>query len=777
MSAGHNGRLRRYLAVPAPQAVLIVPTLALALHGGHLLADENQVIEGGGLKEIIVTAQKRTSTLQETPISITAVTGEQLERQGISDVAALATQTPGVSMTSVGPGRTSFDIRGLSNLGGSSPTVGFYLDDVPVTPPTSTLTAAGKTEIDPSLYDLARVEVLRGPQGTLYGSGSMGGTIRLISNAPQLDRFDANGESILSGTDGGGVNWTQNGMLNLPLISGTLGVRLSGTDKYESGFIDRIVVTPFPPYTGPNDQFRGDLLAATPNKVYTNVNDERLQGVHGEVLWRPLDRLSFKASVLAQSITQGGQDSYDLPPGTLAHYQPADVPESFDQGFSLYALTARYDFEAFSVQSTSAELGFHMRNVEDTQEQWFALTEGFGTAPFFPTPGSGEEGHHQHEFTEELRATSSGSGPWQWIVGGFFSNFTDHMDYYEADQAFIPLYDTATVFTDFEPDHLKQEAAFGDLTYAITHTLKADVGLRYFHYTFDFQQDINGIVAGPPFDSAGEASASGNTPKVGLSYEPNENLTTYFTAAKGFRPGGPNLPVPVSFCGAALAGIGLAQAPESYTPDSVWSYELGEKALLLDRTVGVRGSVYYIDWSRIQQEIQLSCGYNFDANAGKAVSKGGEIEIDARVAQEVTLHESAGYTNAEITHSTFGSVLPVGEQLQDVPKFTIASSVELLRPVSPNWSIAGDVSDRYIAWVNDFSAEPYPISSRPGYNILDARLGIERELLSAYLFVDNALDKRAELGFDHSEAQNTVEFARVIPNRPRTIGIDFQYRY
>src|SRR5580692_151136 len=172
------------------------------------------------LQEIIVTAEKRDSTVQKTPISITAISGSDLQAEGLSDMTSVAQQVPGISFKTSGPGQTEFEMRGLTSTGGESPTVGFYLDDVALTP--AAMAQNGKTVIDPSLYDLNRVEVLRGPQGTLYGAGSMGGTVKLISNQPDPRAFDASAELIGSGTDsGGGFNHTENGMLNLPLANGT----------------------------------------------------------------------------------------------------------------------------------------------------------------------------------------------------------------------------------------------------------------------------------------------------------------------------------------------------------------------------------------------------------------------------------------------------------------------------------------------------------------------------------------------------------------------------
>jgi outer membrane receptor protein involved in Fe transport len=220
------------------------------------------------LEEVIVTAEKREATIQSTPISITAFRGADLRQAGVSDLQSVAEQVPGVSFKTGGPGQTELEMRGLNSGGGNSPTVGLYLDDIPLS--SFAYATAGKVVIDPDLYDLERVEVLRGPQGTLYGAGSMGGAIRLITSQPDLDKFSAGGELVGSGTEGGGANGTFNGMLNLPIVDNELALRIVATQKYLSGWIDRIVPTAFPlPLDG--GLTRGDVAAAPGANRDTNV--------------------------------------------------------------------------------------------------------------------------------------------------------------------------------------------------------------------------------------------------------------------------------------------------------------------------------------------------------------------------------------------------------------------------------------------------------------------------------------------------------------------------
>jgi iron complex outermembrane recepter protein len=211
------------------------------------------------LQEIVVTAEKRASTVQKTPISITAISGADLQAQGLSDLQSVAQQVPGVSFKTSGPGQTEFEMRGLTSTGGESPTVGFYLDETSLTPPA--MAQNGKVVVDPNLFDLNRVEILRGPQGTLYGAGSMGGTIKLVTNQPDPQRFATNLEAIGSGTDGGGFNHTENAMLNVPIMPDVLALRVVATDKYIEGWIDRDVIDPFPPEVNNSTQ-RGNVAAA-----------------------------------------------------------------------------------------------------------------------------------------------------------------------------------------------------------------------------------------------------------------------------------------------------------------------------------------------------------------------------------------------------------------------------------------------------------------------------------------------------------------------------------
>ncbi len=294
----------------------------------------------GELEEIVVTAEKRESTVQKTPISMTAISGAQLVEEGLSRIEDVALETPGISMKEFSPGQTEYEMRGLPSSGGSSATVGLYVNDVPMAAPAASVN--GKAMIDPDLYDLQRVEVLRGPQGTLYGAGSMGGTIRLITAPPEFNKFEGTSQTIASDTAHGGFNWGESAMINLPIIDDKLAVRLVGTDKYDDGWINRIVVSPFP--IGPGGTCgwatctRGNVQAAPVVANYPNSNWDRLSGGRASVRYQPTDALTIDLMTLYQGMATGAFPQVDQEIGlnTLAHYEPFNIESPFKDTFKIY---------------------------------------------------------------------------------------------------------------------------------------------------------------------------------------------------------------------------------------------------------------------------------------------------------------------------------------------------------------------------------------------------------------------------------------------------------
>jgi iron complex outermembrane receptor protein len=739
------------------------------------------------LQEIVVTAEKRESTVQKTPISITAISGSDLQAQGLSDFTSVAQQVPGVSFKTSGPGQTEFEMRGLTSTGGESPTVGFYLDDAVLTP--AAMAQNGKTVIDPSLFDLNRVEVLRGPQGTLYGAGSMGGTIKLVTNQPDPHAFGANAEVIGSGTTGGGgFNHTENVMLNIPLMQDVVALRLVGTDKYIDGWIDRKVVNPFPVEIN-NSTARGDVAGAPVAQDIRHSNTERLQAGRASLLIQPTDRLSITAGFMHQSLTQDGPNTIDSPPLNQVHYQPFEVAEPFADKFDLYTLTGKYNFDSSQLVSATAYGDRQQNQTQDISEAMQDYIGGFfGPPAAFPYSSTGTvteggstffglgagsitEDDYTRQFSEELRLASTGDDPLQWLVGGYYSSFgaTSHVySFYPATtNGFNGDFGTTNLADNHRKVDIDQYAAFGEVSYMLPNHLKASLGARYYQYHSNSVTSVSGVSAnGTSNPLFGLAQNSGVTPKVDLAYIPDDNTTIYGTWSKGFRPGGPNSPIPVPPCPSA--------ATTQFGPDSVWNYELGEKLRFFDSRVSVNGAIYYEDWTGVQQQVAPKCGFKFTANAGKAKVYGAELEVAVVLVPGFVLAQNVGYT-----HATNSTTLPAagvvsGERLLDVPQVTANTSLSYKQPLADGRNLVARLTNSYVDSIQDIT---FTRNTLPSYDLVGFRLGVETVRWSVFLFADNLTNKMALLSDTGALSANISILNRVATNQPRTIGADLNFKY
>lgn len=761
---------------------LIAGTPAFA----QAVAEKSPADEQGGQAtgDIVVTAEKRQSTVQKTPISMSALTGPALQSQGITDLQRMVRQIPGVSFRTTGPGQTEYQMRGMASSGGALATVGFYIDEVSLLAPANSQT--GKTLFDPNLFDLGRVEVLRGPQGTLYGAGSMGGTIKLVTNAPDPGKLTASGQAVGSYTDGGKGNYAVNAALNVPLVEEIAALRMVFSYKHDGGWIDRIVASPFPAQTDPCTGFvgctRGDVATAPVAKRYRNVNDTDLIGGRAALLVKPTDRLDVTVSGMIQKITADGYNQYDSPPGRNAHYQPLDVPESFYDRFYVGSLVANYDADVVGLTSVTAYWKRDQSQIQDTVEivsdvlglPVYAVADGgLGATPFTEATSS-------KQFSQEVRAASQWDGPFQAIVGGLYSDFKSFLSQDFHAPGGPPIFGTTNIFTKRNPSKLVQKALFGELSYALTDKLKATAGARYYDYKATFTSTVSGIasVSGndTPTTTVYRRKDRGINPKFNLSYTFDPDLMVYATAARGFRPGSGNELVPVGGtvdCSSSLAAVGQAGSPATYGPDSVWSYEVGQKARFMDRRVTLNASAFFQKWKDIQQFVALQCGFGYTGNTGTADIYGGEIEFSAQISDELFFSASGGYTHAALTADGVGSKLKKGAQLFYVPKLSLSQSIAYERPIDDRHSLLVRVDNQFVGARRD----PYQQRPLPSYDITAVRLGVRTDQWTAQLFVDNLFDTRAALSNAQSLVANTPSLNRVVANQPRTVGLDLSYRY
>jgi outer membrane receptor protein involved in Fe transport len=742
------------------------------------------------LAEIIVTATKRESTVQSTPISITAVSGGEIQERGLTSFSEVAQSVPGLSMKTYGPGQTEFEMRGLASTGGNSPTVGFYLDDTPLTAPGNS--SNGKVVIDPNLYDINRVEVLRGPQGTLYGSSSMGGTIKLIPNAPDVTAFASSVQTIFSDTDGGGFNHDENAMVNLPFAAGTAALRIVGSAAHESGWLDRIVIAngDFPLETG-NNTVRGNVLAAPVAATYRGVNDEDLKGVRVSLLWRPTDRLSLTPSFFYQDISQNGPNYIDSDPGTNAHYQPFDVSEPFSDQFRLSSLRFQYHFDPFDLTSTTSYWNRDERINQDAAEQ---LQWALGLASFYPSQGGigpaipNFGGVQSKQTSEELRLTSNGASPFQWLLGYFYSDFSSAYGLQVEAPGAAPLLGTGNLFSGLQPIKIIQQSVFGELSYQLTSGLKATLGARRYSYQESISTASSGALSSTGSDTYSYSSAAernqGLNPKLTLSYQAGNDLLLYATLAKGFRPGGGNFPIPTSgplgsVCEANLqadyARTAFVASPIEYGPDHVWNYELGEKLRALDNRLTLNSAVYFENWAGVQQDITLPCGYAYEANAGDAHIYGAELEINAVVVKGLVLSTNVGYTHATLVSSNvLNAGVNPGDPLQEVPDWTSSVSLAYRRGISNELAFTARIEGDYVGPRTDAT---YAINHLPPYTLASLRTGIEGDRWSAVLFAKNLFNERARLDDVNRISPNVPTYDRVVVSQPLTLGIDLSYHF
>jgi iron complex outermembrane receptor protein len=771
-----------------PAAVMLICVICLACTT-MLPCLAQQPASADLLNEIVVSATKRDTTVQTTPLAITALTGADLQAQGITDVASLVGEVPGISLRELGPGQTEFEMRGLTSVGGSSPTVGFYLDDTPITAPADSVN--GKMVVDPNLYDLNRIEVLRGPQGTLYGASSMGGTIRLITNQPDTNAFDASAQTILSGTDGGGFNHAENGMVNLPLLPGILALRIVGSENQTSGWIDQIVLANFPSSinTGATTPAtRGNVRAAPVIVDHHGVNSADGDGARATILFTPMEQLSIKGSMLFQQVRQFGENTYDSVPGTLAHYTPFDVQEPYTDHILLGALTVTYKLPSFDVTSSTAQWSRTQFRSEDEGEnlQWaFGLPSVYGGAAGGIGPGPFNEQTTSKETSEELRLTSSGNSRFQWIVGGFYGNFiSTELDTAPTPEA-VPLFPTTDQFALTQPFKIDQKAAFGEASFNFTHSLKASVGLRYYSYNSSVGNTVSGYASSTgtsaTASSYAAASASGTNPKFNVSYE-MDDLLVYATAAKGFRPGGANGLVPNTpdtalgrACIAALALLGRTSAPTTYKPDSIWSYEVGEKATFFDRRITLNTATYYEKWSGVAQNVSIACGYTYTDNAGDAAVYGEEVEVRAILAPGLTWSGSMAYTHAALTENVLETGGHKGDQLQYVAPWTASSGLMYSRPIRGDWQSISRLDYTYVG--RRIDANFFPMNNLSPYSLINARSGVSNDNWNISLFVNNLTNKRANLADESILSLDLPMYNRIATNQPLTAGVSFDFKF
>ena len=765
------------------------------------------------LEEVIVTAQKRAANLQDVPFSVASESDERIRNSGSANVVDLARNIAGLTIADLGPGQSQMAIRGISagqvirDQPGVKEQVGVYLDESPI--------SVALFTPDLELFDLDRFEVLRGPQGTLFGAGSEAGTVRYITRQPQLEMFegvaDASFEDVKHGDEGGSVR----GAVNLP-IAPTAAARFVGYYHHLPGFIDAI---------------------QPDGSVRKSVNDGDRSGGRVSLLFHPFDELSITPRLVFQSLVTNGYPRVDLynilgnpytttqPPVTIGdREQFTQQREGLNDDFTLADLKMDYTFGPATVTSITSYTHRRVSVLRDATQLTGSVTFGFpGATPADVRISSPLfDRTHLNVLSEELRVASAGDSALLWVVGGFFQHvgrrYGQDLPTAGYDALTEALINTNSAANNAPPNtpfysdlsyKLTQYAAFGEATYRVTENWSVTGGLRYYKFTEDRVLNFGGVFANPtpPGGIPGSTSSNGISPRAIVSYKIDEDMQFNLQAARGFRLGGINDPINIPLCSAE--DIAVFGNQKNWKDEHNWNYEVGAKMRFLDQRVTLNVAAFYDDIKDLQATTTAgTCSSRIVFNVPKARSEGIEVELFTRPASNWDLGVSATYVNAKLESSVVSTLpngtqvvvggLQSGNRLPTAPEFQAVGSVGYTLPMQSERDLFAIATIQYVG--SSFSQfeneEPgfgsiggsapnaatlYPFggplttnqinfnAELPSYSLGNLRVGVRTNRWEAALYCNNIWDETARLALDYERGRS----ARVgyITNQPRTFGL------
>jgi outer membrane receptor protein involved in Fe transport len=719
------------------------------------------------IEEITVTSQKRSENVRKVPLSVTVLSGKQIRDAHIQNFADLTRNVPNLSFSSqAGEGLSNLEMRGISSSAGTA-TVALYLDDVSLT--TRNLPTEGASE--PRFLDISRVEVLRGPQSTLYGASALGGTLRYISNQPKMDVFEGNVFSEISGTYHGGVNFDEQGVLNIPLVTNQLVLRLAGETGGDSGYINNI-------------------NPATGAVIKSGINSTSFNVVRGTLVWTPTDWLTLTPSVFFQDFNQHDSDAQylDIPndetpkqvaePGNDKLIVPAFTANA-DLGFAnLIAVTGNYERQFVRTLDSSIydNLSVYLCSPLDVE---VTCTDNNGN----PLPNNAPNGlfnalnnrpsetyysNTVRQWSEEIRLVSKpyvpgeSALPFTWIAGLYYSDehtTSTDTEFVNGANALFAKYgvspaDPSVISSGFPGDIVNNEvyqgitsydtaqyAVFGEGTYYPLPNVRITAGARY-QYARDGESTYQNYYY--DYGDPGLVTAVSHyytfLPKFALSWDITPENTVYANASKGFRLGSENRRISYDASEAGdsgtpsydLAQLGLhSNSPTSFGPDKLWNFELGDKGRMLGGLLNFSVDVFYILWSDIQTEVPLvTSGDEFQTNAGSATSFGTEFELRGRVTDYLTLGLSGSVVNATLDHGVIvnghliASTFP-GEKIPGVPDFNLTQDTKYTFRVNDDMNGFVTVAPDWVGESHGDVIDTNPDYKRPSYITLDASAGLD----------------------------------------------------
>lgn len=775
------------------------PSWAVDTDGPATSAANSTAPDPTGLEEIVVTATRQARLLSNVPISASAFSQKSLDAQGVNDIDDIAQITPGVTFTRGNSGSTSIAIRGISSDSGSS-TTGVYIDDTPVQ---SRVIGFSSTTVFPNVFDLERVEILRGPQGTLFGAGSEGGTVRFITPQPSLTDYTSYTKAETGFTEHGDPSFEAGVAAGGPIVNDVLGFRASASYRRDGGYVDRV------------DRFSSDLVSKFDD--WQNTYTARLA-----LGFQPVDHLLITPSFYYQNIYINDSQTYWeylSNPDNHQFNSGAPVTAPFQGTSYLPAINGSYQSDYFTITSNTS---YYEQDDQNNRDLSALIPNDLGIAisPTHPVPGDPTYSDQdlfvtsQKAFTQEVRIQSNDpSARLSWLAGVFYQHELQSSNQYVPDtpEAFNALVEAATgqtteqafgmglyqgkySYTSFIDSIDKQLAGFGEVNFRVIGGLTLTAGLRVEHSTFAFTNTSNGPFNGGLSVVNGNESETPIIPKYSISYQLDPANLLYVTASKGFRPGGANAAIPAR-CDADLAELGYTSAPDSYKSDSVWSYEIGSKNRLMDGRLRLETSLFDIKWSGIQQNVILGtgCGLDFVANLGKATSRGFDFQGEFLPIDQLTTGVALGYNHAVFDESILSPPDPVTGIR---PVLVRAGNALGVNPwtlaVNAQYDFTAFGYSGYIRADDQFasrqstptpSQDPNNETYAPGLvplpqtNLLALRLGTRfANGIDLSLFVKNVFDSHPILNRDQTGSNiDTIYVDRTF--RPRTIGITLTSRH
>jgi len=790
------------------KSLLAASVTALLFAGTNVSAQEADNEEVGSLEEILVTATKRASTIQDVPFSINAMSQQDIERSGATNLEELSRNVAGLTIQNLGPGQSQVAVRGVSagevrrDQPGVKEQVGVYLDE-------SVISLSLFTP-DLDLYDLNRVETLRGPQGTLFGSGSVGGTIRYITNQPDPEAFDATIEVGINSVSDGGSGNDMKGMINVPFGNGAA-LRAVAYNTNYGGFIDAL---------GEDGAF------------WEDVNSGQRSGGRLAIRFEPTDTLSITPRFIYQEVDMDGfnrQEVYNLFANPYTTTRPAiqlgerqqylRLREGFNDEISIFDVTIENSGKNFD---TTVIASYTDRDILVSRDA-SALTGSVSADVGMPEidvliPSNLQDGTKVEQTTLELRFSSNNDGPMQWVAGLFYSDTA--RDYSQllptpgygnaTDAALGEGYAESTAngfsvdspYNSVLPYDLEQTAIFGEINYDINDVMQLTVGGRWYDY-----DEVRTITQGgwfsPGFDGRDETSADGFIPRVMISYDHSDNVTFNAQASQGFRLGGVNDPLNTSLCtGDDVEVFGGFQR---YGDETLWNYEAGFK-MRTDNGVTFNAALFHTDIEDLQVTLEAgTCSSRISFNVPEAHTTGIEFELEGSPSDGVELSLAGSFLEAEFDTTVTdanGNVLggvANGNRVGSVPEVQLAATAAYYFPVNIAGGSEAYVSASYqhigdritqpsdqVAGANMF-AHGFTFGGADGdevttvdleldaYQTLNLRAGLVKDNWEVVIYVNNATDENANLAFNR-ERDGRARLA-YFTNPPRTYGLTYRHRF